>query len=366
MILKERDNTPALDIFNKAGAAAEEQMGFYLRRAFADKKTIFVINDLRIEYEGDAAQCDHAIVHPYGLIIIESKSVAGKVSINEHAEWTRWFAERPQGMPSPIHQARRQGEFLRAHLNRHCEQLRERIGPFGLFGQARFGSMPLDILVSISDQGIIERPKNTPLSEVHKADQICRAAVEIIDGYHQAQKLTSLDFERKGYVFSGDEAERIAKFLVTSHRPRRTSPAPSGAKPATQLTTKPPTKPSIQPAVSSGQTATQNLAEPKIQTAPKPIIQPTTKPGNKPATKPTAKPAAKQCCRSCQSPEMRIEYGKYGYYFKCLACDGNTPINATCPTCTIKRRIRKSGECFWAECEKCNNSELYWENLLPK
>jgi hypothetical protein len=362
MILKERDNTVAQDIFSKAGSAAEEQMGFYLRRAFAEKKTIFVINDLRIEHEGDAAQCDHAIVHPYGIIIIESKSVAGKVSINEHGEWTRWFAERSQGMPSPILQARRQGEFFRSHLNRHCEQLLDRAGPFGLFGQARFGGMPLDVLVSISDQGIIERPKNTPLPEVHKADQICRVAMEIMDGYHQAQSLLSLDFERKGYVFTKTELERVVKFLVTSHRPRRTSPAPGGAKLATQPTI----KPSIQPAVSPGQTATLNLAQPKIQTAPKPVIQPMTKPVNKPAAEPTSKPVAKQCCRSCQSSEMRIEYGKYGYYFKCLACDGNTPINATCPTCTVKRRIRKSGECFWAECEKCNNSELYWENTLPK
>lgn len=41
-------------------------------------------------------------------------------------------------------------------------------------------------------------------------------------------------------------------------------------------------------------------------------------------------------------------------------------INAPCPTCIAKRRIRKSAECFWAECETCNNSDLYWENILPK
>ncbi len=354
MILKERDNTTAQDIFNKAGAAAEEQMGFYLRRAFADKKTIFVINDLRIEHEGDAAQCDHAIVHPYGLVIIESKSVAGKVSINEYGEWIRWYAGRSEGMPSPILQARRQGEFFRAHLNRHCEQLLDRFGPFGMFGQARFGGMPLDILVSISDQGIIERPKNTPLPEVHKADQICRVVVEIIDGYHQAQKLLSLDFERKGYAFSGNEAERVAKFLVTSHRPRRASTT-SGAgsstsKPTIQPITKLVSQPSSLPNLSPQPTPTQNVA--------KPVIQSPKKPESQSAPKPVGNP----CCRSCQSSEMRIEYGKYGYYFKCSACDGNTPIHATCPTCSTKRRIRKSAECFWAECEKCDSSTLYWDN----
>jgi hypothetical protein len=359
MILKERDKTAAQDIFSKAGADAEDQMGFYLRRAFADKKTIFVINDLRIEHEGDAAQCDHVIIHSYGLVVIESKSVAGKVSINEHGEWIRWHAERSQGMPSPILQARRQGEFFRAHLNRHCEQLLDRFGPFGMFGQARFGGMPLDVLVSISDQGIIERPKNTPLPEVHKADQIFRAVVEIIDGCHQAQKLLSLDFERKGYSFSGNEAERVAKFLVTSHRPRRVSPSPSAANP------KPIIKPAIQPSIKlTEQDLNQLSTTSAVQATTKPAIQPTKKSGNQPATKPAVKPVAKPCCRSCQSPNLRIEYGKYGYYFKCSACDGNTPINVACSTCSAKYRIRKSAERFWAECENCNSSTPYWENPL--
>lgn len=63
MIVKELDWFISQDRFAKAGREAEEQMSFYLRRAFADNQNIYVLNDLRLEYEDDAAQIDHLILH---------------------------------------------------------------------------------------------------------------------------------------------------------------------------------------------------------------------------------------------------------------------------------------------------------------
>ena len=40
---------------HQAGAAAEEQMSFYLRRAFGDAGEVVVINDLRLVEEDDFA-----------------------------------------------------------------------------------------------------------------------------------------------------------------------------------------------------------------------------------------------------------------------------------------------------------------------
>lgn len=83
MIVKELDPFIPQDKFAKAGKEAEEQMSFYLRRAFADNKNIYVFNDLCLEHEDDAAQIDHLIFHQYGVVIIESKSVTNRVEINE-------------------------------------------------------------------------------------------------------------------------------------------------------------------------------------------------------------------------------------------------------------------------------------------
>lgn len=49
MIVKQLDSFIPQDRFAKAGKEAEEQMSFYLRRAFADDKNIYVFNDLRLE-----------------------------------------------------------------------------------------------------------------------------------------------------------------------------------------------------------------------------------------------------------------------------------------------------------------------------
>ncbi len=71
MIVKELDGLSSEDKFTKAGRVAEEQMVYYLRRAFKEDKNVCVFNDLRLEQEQDAAQIDHLILHRYGITIVE-------------------------------------------------------------------------------------------------------------------------------------------------------------------------------------------------------------------------------------------------------------------------------------------------------
>ncbi len=66
MILKGRDKRehPESDKFSAAGAKAEEQMAFYLKRGFQHDEGTFVFNDLRFKDEsGDAIQIDHLVLH---------------------------------------------------------------------------------------------------------------------------------------------------------------------------------------------------------------------------------------------------------------------------------------------------------------
>ena len=70
-------------------------------------------------------------------------------------------------MPSPVLQAKRQEAFLRRYLYEHVESLLDKLLGF----QTYFGAMAVDILVAISDQGVIERPRRLELPEVHKADR---------------------------------------------------------------------------------------------------------------------------------------------------------------------------------------------------
>lgn len=162
MILKEFANKEFKDVRRKAGHAAEKQMAFYLKREFQDAKRIFVINDLRISVDGDNAQIDHLVVYPSGVIIVESKSVSGEITINEHLDWIRITRSKKQGMPSPIIQAENQAKILKKFLDQQNTQHHWRLP----------SSFDYDVFVAVSDNGIINRECKEKLSKLCKADQI--------------------------------------------------------------------------------------------------------------------------------------------------------------------------------------------------
>lgn len=108
-------------------------MAFYLKRSFQNSKGIFVLNDIRLVMNDDVAQIDHLIIHEYGIIIIESKSVTSKISINEYGEWTRHYPKFSRGMPSPINQAIRQADFLQNFLMARSELLLKKAKFFSVY-----------------------------------------------------------------------------------------------------------------------------------------------------------------------------------------------------------------------------------------
>ena len=333
MILKELDPVETADPLVKAGRKAEEQMAHYLRRAFGDLPEVYLFHDLRLERDGDAAQIDHLLLHRYGVVIIESKSVSTQVEVNERGEWCRNFRGQRRGMPSPIEQARRQGEFLRVYLQEHREQLRNR----ALFGrlQGGFRNMPIEVLVAISDDGVIRRPKRPELPEVLKADQIPGRVQELLKEHRRANSFFNVNLNEGAYEFSPDEVPRICAFLLQHHRPRR-----GGGGPAARL--------------DPGPAASQGPAAP-APAAPAP------RDGSH-APAPPARADEQHRCRTCQSDRLSVEWGRYGYYFKCLACSGNTPIRETCGSCGEKEKLRKSGRQFFAECAACATSRPYFLN----
>ena len=336
MIVKELDPFIPQDKFGKAGQEAEQQMSFYLRRAFADNKNIYVFNDLRLEHKGDAAQIDHLIVHQYGMIVIESKSVTSRVKINEHQEWIRWFNNTPQGMQSPILQAHRQGVFLKKYLDRHAEILLTKI--LGI--QPYFGAILIDTLVAISDSGIIERPKKMPLEEVCKADQICDRVKAL--QVKQQKESSFFNLNSTGRSLNKDDVNKVVQFLLKEHKPLPyKTEAGSISKPDLQLS------PSEKKVVIQAKAESPSITKPVI---------------SKPYKAMLSQSVSKYSCRQCNKNNLSVASGKYGYYFKCLECEGNTSINVVCQTCNSKEKIRKSGNQFFADCESCKTSDLFYTN----
>lgn len=319
MIIKELETQNHTDPLRRAGYEAERQMAHYLKRAFGEDPNKFVLNNLRVEREGEVAQIDHLLVLRFGLLVVESKSVAGQISVNEQGEWTRWWNRQGRGMPSPVLQGRRQLELLCALLDDHTAELLER----GLFGlkQRTFSAMRREVLVAISDGGRITRKTEVP--EVVKADQV---SGRIQDSVNQLRgSLTA-------FAFSDAEMTRICAFLRNRHVPAR----------------------DVQFAAASAPDIPQS-------TPSRGLTGVTSPPHYVPITIP-ASPAALQTptCRQCQSTRLSIQYGK-NYYFKCAVCDGNTPARPICPTCQQPARLSKSGAAFTAACAG-GHQWTYWTN----
>jgi hypothetical protein len=340
MIIKDLEHIDLLNKLEQAGHYAESQLAFYLKREFKEDPKILVFNNLRLQKGEDACQIDHLVLHQYGMIIIESKSVTTRIEVNALGEWMRWFNNAWQGMPSPILQAQRQGKFLKDYLEDHVESLLNKT-IFG--GQSHFKKMPVDVLVAISDSGIIDRPKNDKLENVAKADQIADKVKTIISSYSKSDSLLSLSLTIP-YDFHKDELSRISDFLLAHHKP-------------------PKVKASVDVKITPMQTSSPS---PKIITANS--IAPKKTEGYKPVEKPLVKPVTKaipslsqNICSHCQSKDLTILYA-HSYYFKCNDCGKNTAIKNICVTCGDREKTRKSGLLFFSECEKCNSSRLFHTN----
>jgi hypothetical protein len=365
MIVKALDPlSPDANKLVQAGRRAEDQMAFYLRRAFGENPKVQVINGLRLERQGEVAQIDHLVISNHGFILIESKSVTSQIQVNAQGEWARQVNSAWQGMPSPLLQAERQAKLLRALLNDHVDDFFPKL--LGL--QFTFNkSVPFDVLVAISDRGMIQRPPGFATDQVLKADQITGRVQEINEKYRRASSLLSFKVKDLGAEFGDAKVSRLAQFLLERHTPQPNpvvSPSAqlSGVASATRQRTTSQTLGS--PAVAKPQPQSAPLPKPSATSAkPAPGATPLPKP--KPASAPSpVSPAAVEAaptCRSCGSQNLSILYGKYGYYFKCGDCEGNTPIKATC-TNGEKAKIRKQGREFFAESFDGKESRLFYVN----
>jgi DNA-directed RNA polymerase subunit RPC12/RpoP len=304
LIIKEVDYIETNDKFLKAGLSAENQMAYYLQREFKDDENVLILNGIRLESDGDSTQIDHLIMHRYGMVIVESKSVYGTVEINDHGEWHR--AGSDIGMPSPIEQAKRQATFLKKYLGK--SKLKPAQGVFeSLFRDATYEDINVEVLIAISDTGIINRSKNTSDDKIYKADMITGKIKELIRYYKDNESPFNFDSKSAPMTLNAEDRKKIAEYLTKNHTP---------------LMFKSPR------VVSFSHT-------PEIR---------------------------KINCQACGSIDVIILYGKFGYYFECKKCHKTTSIKEKCEKCGKQLKPHKDGNHFYIKCEDCGTSKLFFTN----
>ncbi len=304
-------------------------MAHYLKRAFGDASDVYVFNDLRLVRRGEVAQIDHLVIHRWGFAVIESKSVTGRIRVNDQLEFVRVFGRKQVGMPSPIEQARRQAMLLRDLLHDQRQRLRDK-KMLGLM-QGGFRQALYDLHVAISDQGVIERGRRQ-VAGLMKADQVPGVISErIATGVRTAGIagfILANEQQRKeapAWIMTREEMIRVRRFLLEMHTPR--SPADPRQKSHVEA------GPShIKPVI------TEDVAESTPH-----VVRPEHLPVF--------------LCTHCHSENVAVKYA-YSYYLACADCEKNTPLKLDCATCNAVAKPRKRGKEFFAECSNCNEWRL--------
>lgn len=345
VIIKELDPYSPGDRFEKAGREAEEQMAYYLRRAFKDDAKVRVLNGIRLIRDGEVVQMDHLILHKYGFVIIESKSVTTEVRVDQHGAWTRAYKGTVHGMKSPVIQARMQADLLFKILDDHSGALLGKL--LGL--QKRFGCMPIDVLVAISDGGVLKREAGVA-TEVCKADQVPNRVVELIAHY---RKLASpfTPTLKVANSFGDSDAERIASFLLAHHTPCQRGRVSQGNGDASTGVISGSESPAN--AMNSDQSFTPALPTPEDQEiAPPASTQDSSSPSR------DEREAIGASCAKCNGTNLKLEY-RYNFFLRCADCKGATPLILRCADCRTDHKDIKKPDTFkdkgvWSiKCSHC-------------
>lgn len=301
----------------RAGIKVEQDAAYLIDFDFKDSTNTIVLHDLRFEMDGRVAQIDHLLIHrTLNVFVLETKAFHAGLKITEEGEFLRWnnWKKTYEGMASPLAQNERHITVLKSVFEQIDMPTR-----LGMRLSPTFQSVIL-----IEPSARIDRPKNFDSRSVIKADMLVKRLDEVLE----QQNVLAMASK---YVATETIAE-IAQQLVRLHRPF-----------------------SINYAARFGITPTP------VPNPTRPVTLPT------PTAAPTAISASKSeqtrpACRSCQSDQLSIQYGKYGYYFKCVSCQDTTAIKLSCGHDGHKERIRKDGLTFYRECADCNTSSLFYTN----
>ncbi|MFN6972303.1 MAG: NERD domain-containing protein [Rheinheimera sp.] len=349
MILKDKTQTSSASIKLDAGIKQEQDVAFYLRRAYKDRDNVMVFNDIRLSHTGENAQIDHLIVYSYGFIVVESKSIRGEIQVNEYSEWSRSYKGQWSGMPSPIKQAELQLALLKQLLSAHDSQL---LGTL-LGMQQGFGGRCFDVFCAISSDAIIDRSK----APIDVADKLVKSefVVEALD--KKMDFKTFFQFKARlaenRPSFTAQELTKICDFILA----HKSQPfLPSADNENTQ-----------QRQVENNITAKEAIivtaqANERVVHVSKPAAKsPSTKSTQAAAIKGQHHLVAVTCKHCGASDGLTAQSGRYGYFVQCGTCNGNTPLKRACPAChSPDTKVSKSKSVYVLACQTCGvSSEVF-------
>lgn len=113
-----------------------------LKTAFASSTDMIVINNLQVEVYERQITVDHAVLHTYGITLISSRTLYGKIEVNYRGEWSRSVKGRDIPMENPIDLFKHVSKALRDDLVKNVETILSKHNGM----QKTFDGMPIELM----------------------------------------------------------------------------------------------------------------------------------------------------------------------------------------------------------------------------
>jgi len=141
MILKDYVHRPDADSRSEETCA---EAATRLRNAFKNNEDVLLLNDIRMHFDEDrTVNVDHVVIHSYGITLISSRAIYGKIEVNYRGEWSRNVKGREIAMQNPVDLYKHVSKNLRIRLTENLDKLLTR----NKGGSPRtFENMPIDVL----------------------------------------------------------------------------------------------------------------------------------------------------------------------------------------------------------------------------
>lgn len=354
MILKTKSRQNAQSPQAIAGQQQEQNVAFFLRRAFKDHPQVLVINDFKFRFNDETAQIDHLIIYTYGFVLVESKSIKGQVQVNQQEEWTRSHQSKWFGMPSPIKQVELQQALLLELLMHHRSDI---LGKLLGIKQQGFKLRGWDHLCAVSSDAVINRdtmPK--AISEkLVKTEFLVDKLKEIMNLKNKFMRVVNFNDTRPD--FSQTELNSVGEFLISQDISGQTISNQACINTAEIPNHSTPTIAALRaPTSAPDQKAVTALAHEPIASTQESAQVQEIAPSNYQNQNPPSTTAFKLSCKHCgESNNYTPMHGKFGYYIHCNQCTKNTPMKQACPQCKSKNtKVQKRKESYTLNCQECS------------
>ena len=197
----------------QSGIKGETDAAFQINFHYENSHKWAVIHDLRLEFEGHAAQIDHLLINRFlEIYVCESKRFAEGIGFNEHGEFYRYSQGKPYAIESPIEQNNLHILLLKRLFNSGEINLPTRLG---------FRMKPsLHSLILIANTSAIRRPKNS--KKVDGMDRIIKVE-QLVKRRDQDLKEENFlhTFSSVNKLISTETLQNFAENLADLHTPAK-------------------------------------------------------------------------------------------------------------------------------------------------